>query len=40
MLCWFLVYSKVIPFFKYIPFRFFSVIGYYNILNRVPFAIQ
>ena len=43
MLCQFQVYSKVIQLYIYIQplfFRFFSHIGYYRILSRVPCAIQ
>ena len=37
----FQVYSKVIQLYTYIFFfRFFSIIGYYKILNIVPSAIQ
>ena len=40
MLCYFLVYSKVIQLYIYISpffFRFFSHTGYYGILSRVPY---
>ena len=49
MLCYFQVYSKVIQIYLYISiylylylffFRFFSIIGYYKILNIVSCAIQ
>ena len=43
MLCYFLLYSKVRQLYIYIYqlfFRFFSIIGYYKILNIVPCAIQ
>ena len=37
MLCWFLVYSKVIPLYTYIYlffFRFFTYIGYYRVVTE------
>ena len=41
MLCYFLVYSKVIQLWTYIFFFiFFSIMVYYRILNIVPCAIQ
>ena len=43
MLCLFQGYSKVIQLYIYIYsffFRFFSHIGYYRILSRVPCAVQ
>ena len=43
MVCQFQVYSKVIQLYIHIYlffFRFFSHIGYYRVLNRVPCAIQ
>ena len=43
MLCYFLLYSKVIQLYIYMCiffFRFFSHLGDYRILNRVPCAIQ
>ena len=43
MLCSFQVYSKVIQLYVYIYpffFRFFSHMGYYRILSRVPCAIR
>ena len=48
-MCQFPVYSTVIQLYRYTCicmfvyiyiFRFFSIIGYYKILGRVPFAIQ
>ena len=40
VLCSFQVYSKVFQLYIYIVFRFFSVIGYYKILNTVACATQ
>ena len=43
MLCWFQVYNKVTQFYIYMYlffFKFFSNIGYYRVLSRVPCAIQ
>ena len=49
MLCEFPVYSRVIQIYIYIYiyihththfFKFFSIIGYYTLLNIVPCAIQ
>ena len=40
MLCYFLLYSKVIQLYIYIFFRFFSIIGYYRVLTIVPCATQ
>ena len=43
MLCQFQVYSKVVRFYIYMYlffFKFFSHLGYYRILSRVPCAIQ
>ena len=43
MLCQFQVYSKVIQLYIYICsffFRFFTHIGYYRVLSRVPCAVQ
>ena len=43
MLCYFQVYSKMVQLYIHIYplfFRFFSHIGYYRMLSRVPCAIQ
>ena len=40
MLCYVHMYSKMIQLYIYIFFRFFSLIGYYKILSRVPCAVQ
>ena len=43
MLCEFQVYSKAIQLYTYMYlffFKFFSHLGYYRILSRVPCAIQ
>ena len=43
MLCQFQVYSKLIQLYVYIYpffFRFFSHVGYYRLLSRVPCAVQ
>ena len=43
MLCSFQMYSKVIQSHIYmylISFKFFSHVGYYRILSRVPYTIQ
>ena len=43
MLCWFLLHSRMNQLYIYIYplfFRFFSHIGHYTVLSRVPCAIQ